>query len=310
MAVKKLAESVRSKKASPVVEKKGTKKAGVVKKAFVPAAKAAATPKRTAVKDGEVAAPRSISAPKSVAVNAARRASKGEARKARNAANVKSVNEVKEKGPSDIIYIGHIPAGFEEREMRKFFSQFGDVVRLKLARNKKTMGSRGHAFVKFESAATATTVSEAMNGYFIGERQLVSHVVPKSKVHEGLLRTGPRGSSTSGGNRGGVETGGGDSGDEDASYKRSASESTFETAKAAAAMRKKQKKLKELGIEYEFLDALKQSSASIDKATAKKAAAPIPVEPAFGEDEEASKPATKKAAAASKKSDVGAKKGK
>ena len=35
------------------------------------------------------------------------------------------------------MYLGHIPHGFYEEEMRKYFSQFGRVTRLKLSRSKK-----------------------------------------------------------------------------------------------------------------------------------------------------------------------------
>jgi nucleolar protein 15 len=36
-----------------------------------------------------------------------------------------------------VLYLGHIPHGFYEDQMRGFFSQFGTVSRLRLARNKK-----------------------------------------------------------------------------------------------------------------------------------------------------------------------------
>ena len=36
-----------------------------------------------------------------------------------------------------VIYVGHIPHGFFEKEMRAFFSQFGTVTRLRLARSRK-----------------------------------------------------------------------------------------------------------------------------------------------------------------------------
>jgi len=34
-----------------------------------------------------------------------------------------------------VIYLGHIPRGFFELQMKKFFSQFGKITRLRLARN-------------------------------------------------------------------------------------------------------------------------------------------------------------------------------
>ena len=36
-----------------------------------------------------------------------------------------------------VIYVGHIPFGFFEEQMKQFFSQFGNVTRLRLARNPK-----------------------------------------------------------------------------------------------------------------------------------------------------------------------------
>jgi nucleolar protein 15 len=35
------------------------------------------------------------------------------------------------------LYIGRIPHGFYEGQMKEYFSQFGDVTRLRLARNRK-----------------------------------------------------------------------------------------------------------------------------------------------------------------------------
>ena len=36
-----------------------------------------------------------------------------------------------------MLYLGRIPHGFYEEEMKAYFSQFGDISRLRLARNKK-----------------------------------------------------------------------------------------------------------------------------------------------------------------------------
>lgn len=40
-----------------------------------------------------------------------------------------------------VVYLGHIPYGFFEDQMRGFFAQFGQITRLRLARNKKTVCS-------------------------------------------------------------------------------------------------------------------------------------------------------------------------
>ena len=135
---------------------------------------------------------------KSAAVAAKEASPKSQGRKKGSAKKLKEVAEKKSdeghvvvKGrnnsPTDTIYLGHVPLGFEEAEMRKFFMQFGDVSKLKLFRSKKTKGSKGYAFIKFDSVTTAGTVSKAMNGYFMGDRQLVSEVVPKWKCHKGMF---------------------------------------------------------------------------------------------------------------------------
>lgn len=36
-----------------------------------------------------------------------------------------------------VVYIGHLPYGFEEAGLRKFFEQFGSITRLKMPRSKK-----------------------------------------------------------------------------------------------------------------------------------------------------------------------------
>ena len=36
-----------------------------------------------------------------------------------------------------VLYIGRIPHGFYEDQMKEYFSQFGNVTRLRIARNKK-----------------------------------------------------------------------------------------------------------------------------------------------------------------------------
>lgn len=41
------------------------------------------------------------------------------------------------KGKPGVVYVGHIPFGFFEKEMMGFFSQFGAVTRLRLSRNKQ-----------------------------------------------------------------------------------------------------------------------------------------------------------------------------
>mmetsp|Transcript_39857 Transcript_39857/g.64638 ORF Transcript_39857/g.64638 Transcript_39857/m.64638 type:complete len:409 (+) Transcript_39857:85-1311(+) len=82
-----------------------------------------------------------------------------------------------------VMYIGHIPHGFYEDQMRGFFSQFGDINHLRLSRSQKTGRSRGYAFIEFKSHEVAEIVAETMNNYLLYGRLLVCKVVPPEKVH-------------------------------------------------------------------------------------------------------------------------------
>jgi nucleolar protein 15 len=89
-------------------------------------------------------------------------------------------NEIEAEKDATVIYIGHIPPEFEERDLRMFLSQFGKVERCRISRNVKTGHPRGYAFCKFTDAETATIVAETLQGYFLGKRRLVAHLVPNA----------------------------------------------------------------------------------------------------------------------------------
>mmetsp|Transcript_34373 Transcript_34373/g.75248 ORF Transcript_34373/g.75248 Transcript_34373/m.75248 type:complete len:334 (-) Transcript_34373:93-1094(-) len=88
---------------------------------------------------------------------------------------------------SSVIYLGHLPPGFEEGEIRGFLTQFGSIRKLRLSRSKKTGNSRGYAFVEFVDPEVAEIVADTMSGYFLLEKRLVCHVVPRDKCHPSLF---------------------------------------------------------------------------------------------------------------------------
>jgi nucleolar protein 15 len=90
--------------------------------------------------------------------------------------------------PSNIIYIGHIPHGFYEKQMKEFFSQFGQVLNLRLSRNKKTGKSKHYAFLQFVSSEVAEIVAEAMNGYHFFGQKLDVKVLKKCDVHSDIFK--------------------------------------------------------------------------------------------------------------------------
>ena len=95
-------------------------------------------------------------------------------------------------GEPRVVYVGHIPHGFYEKEMNLYFAQFGDVRRLRLSRSKKSGNSRGFAFVEFVQSAAADKAASAMNGYMMHGRRLKAELIPASKVHDNLFKGAER----------------------------------------------------------------------------------------------------------------------
>uniref|UniRef100_A0A8C5QML2 Nucleolar protein interacting with the FHA domain of MKI67 n=1 Tax=Leptobrachium leishanense TaxID=445787 RepID=A0A8C5QML2_9ANUR len=86
-----------------------------------------------------------------------------------------------------VVYVGHIPRVLHEPQLRQYFSQFGSVTRLRLARSKKTGGSKGFAFVEFECDEVAKIVADTMNNYLFCERLLKCEFMPTDKIHPRLF---------------------------------------------------------------------------------------------------------------------------
>ncbi|KEF56483.1 uncharacterized protein A1O9_08064 [Exophiala aquamarina CBS 119918] len=70
------------------------------------------------------------------------------------------------EGPGTV-YVGRIPHGFYEKEMHEYFSQFGEISKLRLSRNKHTGASKHFAFIEFSSNEVAKIVSETMDNYLL-----------------------------------------------------------------------------------------------------------------------------------------------
>lgn len=81
------------------------------------------------------------------------------------------------KNKKGVIYIGRLPDGFEEKELSKYFSQFGEITNVKLARNKKTGNTRHFAFLEFSNGDDAKVAQETMNNYLLMNHQLKVELV-------------------------------------------------------------------------------------------------------------------------------------
>ena len=103
------------------------------------------------------------------------------------AKKLEGVKDGADEGPG-VVYIGRIPHGFYEHEMREYFSQFGEISRLRLSRSQKSGASRHYAFVEFTSAGVAMIVADTMDNYLMFGHILKCKVIAKEQVHESLWK--------------------------------------------------------------------------------------------------------------------------
>ncbi|PRW45663.1 MKI67 FHA domain-interacting nucleolar phospho [Chlorella sorokiniana] len=89
---------------------------------------------------------------------------------------------------SKVVYLGHLPHGFYEKQLKEYFSQFGKVTKVRLSRNKKSGKSKGYAFLEFSSAEVAKIAADAMDGYMLFTQKLTSRVLPADEVHPDLFK--------------------------------------------------------------------------------------------------------------------------
>ncbi|XP_014237524.1 MKI67 FHA domain-interacting nucleolar phosphoprotein-like [Trichogramma pretiosum] len=86
-----------------------------------------------------------------------------------------------------LVYLGHIPHGFFEEEMREYFKQFGVVTRVRVARSKKTGKSKGYGYIEFLEPKVAEIVADTMKSHVICNRNLKATYIPSEKVHKGFF---------------------------------------------------------------------------------------------------------------------------
>lgn len=91
--------------------------------------------------------------------------------------------EPKETG---VVYVGRLPHGFFEDQLRAYFSQFGDIKRLRLSRNKNTGRSKHYGFMEFESPDVAEIVVDTMNNYLLDGHLLQLAMIPSQEVDPNL----------------------------------------------------------------------------------------------------------------------------
>lgn len=96
--------------------------------------------------------------------------------------------QAEESDKPGVVYVGRIPHGFYENEMREYFKQFGTILKLRMSRNPKTGASRHFAFIQFESAGVADIVARTMDNYLLFQHILKVKLVPDEQVHDELFK--------------------------------------------------------------------------------------------------------------------------
>lgn len=97
--------------------------------------------------------------------------------------NGKKISSSRKKADRGIIYVGHVPHGFYEQEMRAFFKQFGIVTRVKMCWSEKTGRSKGYGYVEFLHPEVAKIAAETMNNYLMCKRKLVGTYLCTQNIH-------------------------------------------------------------------------------------------------------------------------------
>ena len=96
--------------------------------------------------------------------------------------------EIEASEKPGVLYVGRIPHGFYEHEMREYFNQFGTILKLRLSRNPKTGSSRHFAFIQFDSSGVAEIVAKTMDNYLLLGHILKVKIVPDEQVHADLFK--------------------------------------------------------------------------------------------------------------------------
>lgn len=88
-----------------------------------------------------------------------------------------------------VIKLNNIPHGFYEKQMKKYFSQFGKVKNVLLIRSRKTHKSRGFGFVEFVLPQVAKAAADVMHNYLFFDQVLKCRQMDKNDLAKNLFRT-------------------------------------------------------------------------------------------------------------------------
>lgn len=90
------------------------------------------------------------------------------------------------------LFVGNLPFSTTDAELTEAFSQYGEIVEVRVISDRFTGRSKGIAFVEYTTVEAANAAIEGMNNSTLGERQIFVSIARPPKPREDR-----------GGNRGG-----------------------------------------------------------------------------------------------------------
>ncbi|EAS03627.1 RNA recognition motif protein (macronuclear) [Tetrahymena thermophila SB210] len=99
---------------------------------------------------------------------------------------------IKDTPQNCTIYVGHLPYGLLEEQLKTYFEQYGTIVNIKVARSRKTARSKGFAFIQFEQPEVAAIAAKAMNGHMVLGKVLEVHVLQQDQKNPFSFKYGKK----------------------------------------------------------------------------------------------------------------------
>ena len=86
------------------------------------------------------------------------------------------------------LYVGNLPFGVSEEDLKKLFSEAGEVQSVKIIIDQYSGRSRGFGFVEMTSKAEADKAISLLNGKILTDRTLVVNEARPQKQRDGEFR--------------------------------------------------------------------------------------------------------------------------
>ena len=86
-----------------------------------------------------------------------------------------------------VLYVGHLPCGFYDTALKRYFKQFGRIRKVRVERSIKTGRPKGYAFIEFVNEEVAKIAAEATDNYVINRKVLKAKYIPPEEM-KGIMR--------------------------------------------------------------------------------------------------------------------------